>query len=49
MNETYHVGIFLWIGDTDVCEFNVQVLKHQSRRDMRSENEKDEMIHLNKF
>lgn len=49
MNETYHVGIFLWIGDADVCEFNVQILKDQSRRDVRSENENDETIQSNKF
>lgn len=30
-DETYHVWIFLWISDTDVCKFNVQVLKHTSR------------------
>lgn len=28
-DEAYHVWIFLWICDTDVCELDVQVLKHK--------------------
>lgn len=30
--ETYHVGVLLWIGDADVCEFNVQILKDKMTR-----------------
>lgn len=30
-SKTYHVWIFLRICDADVCELDVQVLKHASR------------------
>lgn len=26
------MGVFFWIGDADVCEFNVQVLERQIKR-----------------
>lgn len=35
VSQTYHVWIFLWICDTDVCELDVQVLKHTGRRGVR--------------
>lgn len=33
------MGVFFWICDADVCEFNVQVLKHQIKRVNMSEDE----------